>query len=519
MSDIAATPLPQAPPLAEGPSATKWPVVLAVVLSAVLEVLDSTIVNVALPHIKTSFGATNDQITWILTSYIVAAVIVMPLTGYFSLRFGRRNLIVTAISGFAVSSALCGLAWSLEAMVAFRLSQGVFGAFLIPLSQSILFDVFPKEKRGQAMAIFGLGVVVAPVLGPTFGAFLTEYFSWRMVFYVNIPVASFALIMILGELPKDEKKAVRTDWAGLGLLATAIGALQLILDQGESRDWFASRVIQVAAVCAVVAGIAFLVRGLRRSDNIIDLTLFRDRNFLAANIAMMAFGISMFGAIALIPLFVQGLLDYPVIDAGYLFVPRGIAAGLSMIIVGAVLLKRFDPRLLVAIGLILTGTGNLMLGWLNLDAGFWQIAVPGIVAGAGMGLFFVPMSTVAFDTISREKQDEASGLYSVTRSLGSSIGIAIVGWQLVNRTQLHWANLSSHVTPYSPQATAYLAPLGLDPNSPQGAAVLTAEIARQAQMLAYSELFWMLGWTAFAMLPIVLLMKKPQQAAGAAPVH
>ncbi|MFD1882778.1 DHA2 family efflux MFS transporter permease subunit [Paracoccus pacificus] len=496
----------------------RWTVVLAVVLTAVLEVLDSTIVNVALPHMKATFGITNDQTIWILTSYIVASVVVMPLTGFFARRFGRRRLITVAIVGFAVFSALCGLSWSVEVIVLCRLGQGIFGAFLIPLSQSILFDSFPREKRGQAMALFGLGVIVAPVLGPTLGAILTEYFSWRAVFYVNLPIAAFALFMMSGELRRGETRKVSIDWTGLGLMVAMIGALQLVLDQGETRDWFSSPLIQVAAIISAVSGVLFVARGWGLSTNIIDFSLFRDRSFAAANFAMMGFGLAMFGTIAVLPLFVQGLLGYPVLDAGYLFMPRGIAAGFSMVITGSVLVRRFDPRMLVAMGLLLTGTGNIALGWLNLNAGFWDLAIPGVVSGLGMGLFFVPMSTLAFQNVGPDRQDEASGIYGVTRSIGSSIGIAIIGWQVASRTQFHWSVLSSHLTAFNPNVWRYLQPLGLDPTTAEGAGQLAAQLSAQAAMLAFQDAFTLTGWAAFAMLPVVLIMQRPTKIA-AAPAH
>lgn len=498
-------------------SPVRWAVVLAVVLTAVLEVLDSTIVNVALPSMKAAFGITTSQTTWILTSYIVASVMVMPLTGLFARRFGRRRLITTAILGFAGFSALCGLSWSVEVIVFCRIGQGAFGAFLIPLSQSILFDSFPREKRGQAMALFGLGVIVAPILGPTVGAILTETFSWRAVFYVNMPIAAFALMMISGELKKEEPKEVHIDWLGLALMVAAVAALQLFLDLGETRDWFADHLIQVAAIVCVVCGTIFVSRGRNTENNIVDFGLFRDRSFAAANAAMIGFGLAMFGTIAVLPLFVQGLLGYGVLDAGYLFIPRGLGAGITMVLTGAVLLKYIDPRYLVAAGLLLTGLGNIALSWLNFDASFTQLAIPGVVSGIGMGLFFVPMSTVAFQNISSDKQDEASGIYGVVRSIGSSVGIAIVGWQVASRMQFHWTALSEHMTPYSANAIAYLAPLGVTPDSPAGAQYLTAQIAAQAQMLAFQDVFLLTGWAAFAMLPVVLLMQKPK-AGSAAPV-
>lgn len=511
MTAIAAATAPAAPP------AIRRGVLVAVVLTAVLEVLDSTIVNVALPHIMAAFGITSDQVVWVLTSYIVASVAVMPLTGLLVRRFGRRRLITAAIAAFAAFSMLCGLSRTIEMMVAFRIGQGLAGAFLIPLSQSILFDAFPREKRGQAMALFGLGVVVAPVLGPTLGALLTDHFSWRAVFYVNAPVAAVALTLMAGELPSEQVRRVRIDWLGLALMATAIGSLQLTLDLGESRGWFASRPIQVAALASALAGSVFVLRGWRMRDGIIDFGLLRDRSFAAANLTMLGFGLAMFGTIAVLPIFVQGLLGHPVVDAGLLFVPRGLAAGFSMVVTGAVLMRRIDPRLLLLAGLLLLGFGNLGLARLTLDAGFWDISGPSVLSGLGMGLFFVPMSTLAFQNVRRDQQDEASGLYGVARTVGASVGISIAGWQLASRTQLHWSVLVQDITPFRPEVAAWLAPLGLRPGQPEAAARLAGVIAAQAQMLAFQDVFSLTGWAAFAMIPLVALMRKPRtpQAAGA----
>ncbi len=482
-------------------------IVIAVVLSAILEVLDSTIVNVTLPHIQAAFGATTDQATWILTSYIVTAVVVMPLTGFVARRVGRRRLILTAVTGFATMSVLCGLSWSLQTIVAFRLAQGMFGAFLIPLSQSILFDAFPREKRGQAMAVFGLGVVVAPVLGPTIGALLTEYFSWRMVFFVNLPVAAMALLLLAGELPEDKTEDVVIDWKGLAMLAVGIGCQQFVLDQGETMDWLTSHVIQVAVLASFLGAIAFVVHALLAKSPIVDLRLFADRNFALCNLVIAGFAISLFGGIAILPTFVQSLLDYPVIESGHLFIPRGVAAGISMVGTGAVLVTRFDPRVLAGIGMLLTAIGNFMLGTLNLDAGFWQLAWPGAVSGLGMGLVFVPMSILAFESISKSRQDEASGLFNVTRQLGSSVGISLVGTWLVRGMQTNTAVLSQNVTAYNPAAQAYLQPLGMTPDSAKGAAILGQEIARQAELISYLTVFNNLGLLALATIPLLFFCK------------
>jgi len=513
----AAAPFGSAP--AAGGGGFRVTIVIAVVLSAILEVLDSTIVNVALPHIQAAFGATNDQITWVLTSYIVASVVVMPLTGFLSRRIGRRRLILTAIPGLAVLSMLCGISWGLASLVGFRLGQGLFGAFLIPLSQSILFDSFPRDKRGQAMAMFGLGIIVAPVAGPTLGALLTETFSWRMVFYVNLPMALLALLLITGELPPDKPEKIRTDWIGLGLMALAIGTLQFALDQGGTLDWLSSRVIQVALIVSAVSALFFLVHGLEQGErNIVNLKLFTDRNFTAASLVIAGFVVTMFGTIALQPLFVQNLLGFSVLDAGYMFIPRGLAAGFSMVITGAVLSNRVDGRLLAAAGLVLTGTGNLMLGGLNLNASFWQVAWPGAVSGLGMGLVFVPLSTLAFERISSAHQDEASGLYNVTRQLGSSVGIAAVGGLLTHAVAVNSARLTEHITPYAAAVQSYLHPLGLHPETARGVAVLSGEVARQAALLSYMQVFTLTGWLAFALLPILLLMTRAGGHGGGAPM-
>ncbi len=485
-------------------------IVVAVVCSAILEVLDSTIVNVALPHIQAAFGATTDQATWILTSYIVSAVVVMPLTGFVARRVGRRRLILTAVTGFACMSIMCGLSWSLETIVFFRLAQGMFGAFLIPLSQSILFDAFPREKRGEAMAVFGLGVVVAPVLGPTMGAILTEYFSWRMVFFVNLPIAAMALLLLAGELPKDETEEVKIDWQGLALLALGIGCLQFILDQGETKDWLSSRIIQVALVASVLGALGLIVHCLTAKTPVVDLRLFADRNFALCNLVIVGFAVSLYGGIAILPTFVQTLLDYPVIESGHLFIPRGLAAGVSMVATGAVLVKRFDPRVLAGVGMTLTAISNFMMGMLNLNAGFWELAIPGIISGLGMGLVFVPMSILAFESISKARQDEASGLFNVTRQLGSSVGISLVGTWVVRGLQTNTAVLSQNVTPYNPAAQAYLAPLGLTPDSAQGAAILGQEIARQAEMISYLTVFNNLGLLALATLPLLFFCRAPK---------
>jgi DHA2 family multidrug resistance protein len=512
---------PTEPPHAAGPAPHERPpiaLVIAVVLTAVLEVLDMTIVNVSIPHMLGTFAATPDQITWVLTSYIVAAAVVMPLTGYLSTWLGRRRLLLLAITGFLVSSALCGMAWSLESMVVFRLAQGVFGAPLVPLSQGILLDAFPRERHGQALAIFGLGIMVAPVIGPALGGYLTETYSWRMVFYINIPLGLFALLMAIGYLPQRAIKDIKTDWVGMALLVIAVGAIQYVLDQGQTRDWFNSKVIVAGTVIAVFASAAFFLRGWNKPDNIIDLSLLKDRNFVTGTLAITAYGISLFGWMAIMPLFSQRLLGYPPDVAGTLFIPRGIVSAITLAVTGSILIRIFDARHLVIAGLIMTAIGTLPMAYFSLYVDFWGIATPGMLAGIGTGLFFVPLTAVAFASIPRAQYDEASGLYALMRGIGGSAGIAVVSWLFVRQTQIHFNELTGHVTPYNRDVVPYLGKYGLTPLSPESAPLILHEIDRQAQMLAFNDIFWFIAMVTLAIIPLIFLMKKPEKVSLVPPL-
>ena len=494
------------------------PLVIAVVLTAILEVLDITIVNVAMPHMLGAFGATPDQITWVLTSYIVAAAVVMPLTGFLSNWLGRRRLLLLSITGFILASVACGMAWNLESMVFFRLAQGVFGAPLVPLSQAILLDAFPREKHGQALAIFGLGIMVAPVIGPALGGYLTEAYSWRMVFYINIPIGAVALLLSVGYLPQRAIKDIRTDWLGLALLVIAVGALQFVLDQGQMRDWFNSKVIVVGTIITVFTTISFFLRGWNKPDNIIDLSLLRDRNFVAGTLAITLYGISLFGVMALMPLFSQRLLGYPADAAGTLFIPRGIVSAITLAITGGLLIRIFDARWLVASGLILTAVGTLLMAHFNLYVDYWSIATPNMVAGVGTGLFFVPLTAVAFASVASGKYDEASGIYSLMRGIGGSVGIAIVSSLFVRQAHIHFAELTAHITPFNQNIVPYLADRGLSPFSPQAGPLIGHDIARQAQMLAFNDMFWFIAIVTLAITPVLFFMTRPKEV-SLVPAH
>ena len=510
-------PLPPEPPHIQPRASVA--LVIAVVLTAILEVLDITIVSVAIPHMLGSFGATSDQITWVLTSYLVSAAVVMPLTGYLSARLGRRRLLIYSIVGFVITSALCGVSWNLGSMVVFRLAQGICGAPLVPLSQAILLDAFPREKHGQALAIFGLGIMVAPVLGPTLGGWLTDTFVWRAVFYINVPIGVLALLLAMGNLPRSEVRYVQTDWVGLILLVLAVGSLQMVLDQGQTRDWFNSQFIQVFTAVAFFTSVAFFMRGWNNPKNIVDLSLLKDRNFLAGLLAITAYGVTLFGTIALLPLLTQRLMGYPAMSAGMLFIPRAVASAIALSITGNYLMNWIDARVLVAVGIVLSAVGTMMMAGLSLQADSWAIAAPGIIAGIGMGLFFVPLTAVAFGRMENEKLDEAAGLYALMRGIGSSIGIAVVSWLFVRQTQVHWDDLITHINPFNPVVPPYLSAHGLDVHAPGSMSTVALEIGRQAQMLAFIDLFWFIGIVTFAILPLLLMMKRPKTTGVFIPAH
>lgn len=486
--------------------------VFGVVLAAVLEILDITIVNVSLPHMMGAFGASPDQITWVLSSYLVSQAIVMPLTGYLSRRLGRSVLLNTAVIGFIISSVLCGLSWNLESMIVFRLAQGVFGATLIPLAQSILYDAFPRDQAGRAMAVFGLGIMVAPVFGPTLGGWLTENYEWRMIFFINIPLGMISLAMVFGQIKSNPCKDIRTDWIGLALMATAIGSLQLMVDQGQTMDWFNSKFIQVLAFLCFATGLLFFVRGWGKRNNIIDLSLFKDRNFAAASASIFFFSFGMFGTIGLLPLLTQRLIGYSPLTSGMLFIPRALASAITMIIVGGYIIKKVDARYIIACGLVASGIGPLLMTNYTLGVDKYWLMMPGVVIGIGAGMFFVPLTTMAFDRIPPDKMDEATGIFSLMRALGASIGVAIISWLFVDHTQAKWNALGSHVTPFSPEMQTWLGRRGLEFSDPQAVPAIAMEIGRQAQMLAFIDMFWLIGWVTLGILPLLFVMQKSQKA-------
>ncbi len=474
-------------------------------LATLMQALDTTIANVALPNMQGSLSATQDQISWVLTSYIVAAAIATPATGWLASVMGRRRLLLIAIAGFTFASVLCGMATSIGAMVAFRLLQGLFGAALVPLSQSTLLDVYPREKHGAAMALWGMGVMVGPILGPPLGGWLTDNYSWNWVFLINVPVGALALFGVAASLPTDETRQSRFDWRGFAFLAIGIGALQLCLDRGEQKDWWGSTEIQIEAALAFLGFYLYAVHWKTRERSFLDLGLFRDRNFLASNVFIFVLGVVLFATMALLPPFLQNLMNYPVVTTGILLAPRGVGTLIAMMLVGRLMARGADARILAAIGMTLTCYSLWQMMHFSLDVPEKLIVTSGIIQGLGLGLVFVPISTVAYSTLPMSQRTEAAGIFSLMRNIGSSVGISIVMTLLSRNTQINHAEIASRLTPYGDNAQQVQQMIGQ--NATTGLAMLNGEVTRQASGIAFLNDFWLMMVMTAAAIPLLLLLK------------
>jgi DHA2 family multidrug resistance protein len=478
--------------------------VVSVMLATLMQALDTTIANVALPNMQGTLSATQDQISWVLTSYIVAAAIATPATGWLASIMGRRRLLLIAIAGFTLASVLCGLASSIGAMVAFRLLQGLFGASLVPLSQSTLLDVYPREKHGAAMALWGMGVMVGPILGPPLGGWLTDSWSWHWVFLINVPIGALALFGVAASLPTDETHVSRFDWRGFAFLALGIGALQLFLDRGEQQDWFGSVEIQVEAALAFLGFYLYFVHWKFSAKPFLNLGLFADRNFLASNLFIFVLGVVLFATMALLPPFLQNLMNYPVVTTGLLLAPRGIGTLIAMMLVGRLLARGVDARLLAGVGMLLTAFSLYQMMHFSLDVPQPVIVISGVIQGLGLGLVFVPISTVAYSTLPMAARTEAAGIFSLTRNIGSSVGISVVMTLLSRNTQINHAELAARLTPFGDNAAQLAA---LTHGSASGLAALNGEVTRQASAIAFLNDFWLMMVMTVAAIPLLLLLR------------
>ncbi|HVR67073.1 MAG TPA: DHA2 family efflux MFS transporter permease subunit [Verrucomicrobiae bacterium] len=490
-------------------------IVVSIMLATIMQALDTTIANVALPHMQGSLSATQEQISWVLTSYIVAAAIMTPPTGFLAARFGRKRLFLFAVAGFTLASLLCGLAQTLPQMVAFRLLQGVFGAALVPLSQAVLLDTYPREQHGSAMALWGVGVMVGPILGPTLGGYLTEYYDWRWVFLINLPFGLMAFFGILGFVPETKRDAGRGfDFFGFAMLSLGIGALQLMLDRGEVQGWFGSTEIILEACLAGLGIYLFLVQMLTAERPFLEPRLFKDRNLVVGLLFIFVIGIILLATLALMPPFLQGLMGYPVITTGMVLAPRGIGTMIAMIVVGRIV-GRVDARVLIFAGLALTALSLWEMAEFTTDVSQWAIIRTGVVQGLGLGLIFVPLSALTFATLAPELRTEATGLFSLMRNLGSSIGVSIVTALLSQFTQINHAQIGEHISPFNPMMAPSLLPPFLDPSTPQGIAALNAMVTQQAATIAYLNDFRLMMYVVLAALPMLLLLRRPVRATAA----
>jgi MFS transporter, DHA2 family, multidrug resistance protein len=511
------------PEPADRAAAAPWLIAVCVMLPTFMEVLDTSVANVALPHIAGNLAASTDESTWVLTSYLISNAIVLPATAWLGGLFGRKRFLLACIVVFTFASALAGAATNLGMLIVARVLQGAGGGALQPISQAILFESFPQERRGSAMAVFGVGVVAAPILGPTLGGWITDNFTWRWIFYINLPVGVAAILMVrafIEDPPYVRQRAPRRiDWAGLGLLALWLGALQIMLDRGQQEDWFDSTRIRWLAVLTVAGMIAFVVREWKTRDPIVDLRVLRDRNFAAGMMLITVVGFVLYATVALLPLFLQTLLNYPALESGYATSPRGLGAVVAMLVAGR-LVNRVDARWLIAAGFGLLALSVHLLGNLTLEVTIASVAWPQVLSGLALGLIFVPLTTVALGTLPKAEIGNATGLYNLMRNVGGSIGISLVTTLLVRHAQAHQSVLAQHVSPYDAETAqrlreleAALAPRVGAQAAPQAAqAALYALVVRQAMLLAFVDNFRLMALLVLCCVPIVWLLRRSSRS-------
>ena len=493
------------------PTGQRLIVTVGVMTAVLLQVLDTTIANVALPHMQASLGATQESINWVLTSYIIASAIALPMSGWLADRVGRKRLLLISVVGFTIASTLCAMATSLVEMVGFRAIQGVSGAFIVPLAQATLFDINPREKHGQAMALFGGGVMIGPILGPVLGGWLTDSYNWRWVFLVNLPVGMVCFFLMTAFMPTCGTHKRRFDLFGFALLAVALASLQMFLDRGNQKDWFDSWEITIEFGLAIAGFWMFLVHTITSDHPLWDREMFADRNFASALVFMVITGVLLLAGLALLPPLLQNLYGYSVLQSGFLTAPRGIGTLMSMLIAGR-LTSKMDARILVAIGVVLMGISLWMMTGFAIDQPSWPVISSGVVQGLGLGLIFVPLQTLAFATLPARDRTTGAALLNLARNVGGSVGISIVSFQLVRMTQVAHADMAAHITDsmiptIDPDV---LATFGNQATSI--AAFINAEITRQALFIAYLDDFKLMMWISIFVLPLLLLMRNSNKA-------
>ena len=477
----------------------------SIMLASIMQSIDNTIANVALPRIQGSLSATQDQMAWVLTSYIIAAAIMTPLSGWLAGQIGRKRILLYSVVGFTIASMLCGLAQSLPQIVAARLLQGLCGAALVPMSQAVLLDINPPAHHGRAMAIWVMAVTIGPIVGPALGGWLTENYNWRWVFYINVPFGILAFLGIAGVMAETAIRRSRFDFFGFTALSIGIGALQLMLDRGQLRDWFSSTEIWIEATVAGIALYLFVVHMLTTvKPPFVSTSLFKDRNFLTGNVFIFIVGAVLFATLALLPPLLQDLLNYPVLTTGLVTAPRGLGTFCAMFVVGRIM-GRIDTRLIIAIGFALTAFSSWQMAGFDLQMDSRIVIWSGLAQGLGTGFVYVPLAAVTFATLSPALRNEGTAIFSLTRNLGSSIGISIVETLLTRNTQIVHSTLAEHVTRFSPVLRAQV-PNGVP--TMQTLAALNASVTQQASMIAYNNDFKLMMVLSLASIPLVLLLRK-----------
>ncbi len=505
---------------------------LTVMLPTLIEIIDTSVVNVSLDHIRGSLSAGIDEATWAITAYLVSNAIIIPITGWLSRFFGRRNYLIASISIFTVSSFLCGSAWNLQSLIFFRIIQGIGGGGLQPISQSILLESFPPAQHGMAMAIFGVGIMFGPIAGPLLGGWITDNWSWRWIFYINVPIGIISVLMtffFIYDPPYMKRVKMKIDYWGLALLAVGLGALQFMLDKGEREDWFSSPLI---VTCAIIAGaclILLIIVEIFSEEPVLNLRLFKDRTFTTGNMVMFFAFFNLFGTIVLLPIFLQTLMGYTSFLAGVVIGPGGFATMLAMPIAGRLITKH-DPKKLLAAGLFLGSVSTYLMSTVNLQADFFTLAIPRIVLGFGMGLLFIPLTTMTLSHIPKEKMGEATAMYNLLRNMGGSVGVAFVTTVVARRTQFHQSRLIEHLTPFDmtyvisrENIAKLLTYSGIHTYQTQAPSppdvLIFSELLRQANMLGFNDAFFMLSVMMLLVLPLVLLMRKGKVGETPPPMH
>jgi len=510
------------------PRHSPWLIALGVMMATFMEVLDTSIANIALPHIAGSLSATTDEATWVLTSYLVSNAIILPMTGWLGNYFGRKRVLISCIIMFTIASALCGLAWSLPTLIFARVLQGIGGGAMVPIAQSIMLESFPVAKRGVAMAIFAQGVVVAPILGPTLGGWITDNYSWRWIFYINLPVGIGAVLMakwVVEDPPYIKRNVSATiDYIGFGLMAVCLGTLQIVLDKGQEADWFGANWVCWFTFISVVTFIAFLAWEFSVDHPLVDLRVFKNRNFTVGVLLMMSLAAILYGTTAQIPLFLQTLMGYPALQSGYAMSPRGVAAFFTTFMVGR-LVGKIPFRTMLVFGFFMLALSSFMLSDIDLQVSQINIIWPSIVNGIAISFIFVPLTTITMSQLGQQQLGNASGLYNLTRNLGGSFGIAFVTTMLARGAQVHQSLMVSHMTPYDPAFVQQLAAarqsllLHTDPATAttQAYAAVYGILDQQAHLWAFVDNFYLFGLLALAGLPALLLLQKVKRPAAKPP--